>query len=68
VFYRPSYSPELNPDELFNADLKEAITQKAPARRQGELKKAVIKHLRKISQSPVRVQKYCQHALVKYAA
>jgi hypothetical protein len=26
VFYLPSYSPELNPDELLNADLKQRVT------------------------------------------
>lgn len=68
VFYLPSYSPELNPDELLNADLKEAVTKKAPARRKGELKKAVISHLRRIAKSPGRVKKYFEHAPVKYAA
>jgi len=32
VFYLPSYSPELNPDELLNADLKQRVTKAAPAR------------------------------------
>ena len=32
VFYLPSYSPELNPDELLNADLKQRVTTAAPAR------------------------------------
>jgi len=68
VFYLPSYSPELNPDELLNADLKEAVTKKAPARHKGELKKAVISHLRRIGKLPGRVKKYFQHPLVKYAA
>jgi transposase len=31
VFYLPSYSPELNPDERLNADLKHAIGSKVPA-------------------------------------
>lgn len=68
VFYLPSYSPELNPDELLNADLKAAITKQAPARRKGELKKAVVSHLRRIAKSPDRVKKYFEHAPVKYAA
>lgn len=68
VFYLPSYCPELNPDELLNADLKEALTKQAPARRKGDLKKAVISHLRRISKLPERVKKYFQHALVKYAS
>jgi len=31
VFYLPSYSPELNPDVMLNADLKQTATSKAPA-------------------------------------
>jgi len=31
VFYVPSYSPELNPDEMANADIKQAVTKQAPA-------------------------------------
>ena len=31
VFSLPSYSPELNPDEGLNADLKQAVTRKPPA-------------------------------------
>ena len=30
VFYLPSYSPELNPDERLNADLKHEISSKVP--------------------------------------
>ena len=68
VFYLPSYSAELNPDELLNADLKAAITKKAPARHKGELKKAVVSHLHRIAKLPERVKKYFEHAPVKYAA
>ncbi|QRR11826.1 IS630 family transposase (plasmid) [Burkholderia sp. MS455] len=42
VFYLPSYSPELNPDEMLNADLKASITRQAPARTKGHLKKAAM--------------------------
>ena len=31
VHYLPSYSPELNPDEMQNVDLKQAVSSKAPA-------------------------------------
>lgn len=30
VFYLPSYCPELNPDEMLNANLKAAVTSQAP--------------------------------------
>lgn len=68
VFYLPSYSPELNPDECLNADLKQAVTTKAPARSKGQLKKATVAHLRKLSKSPQRIKNYFQHQPVRYAA
>ena len=68
VFYLPSYSPELNPDECLNADLKQAVTAKAPARTKGQMKKAAVAHLRKLSKSPERIKKYFRHGPVRYAA
>lgn len=68
VFYLPSYSPELNPDEMLNAGLKQAITSKAPSRSKGALRKAAISHLRRLHKSPARVRKYFQHRPVRYAA
>ncbi len=68
VFYLPAYSPELNPDEMLNADLKAAVTTKAPARAKGELKKATVSHLRRLQKSPSRVMRYFQHEPVRYAA
>ncbi len=55
VFYLPSYSPQLNPDERLNADLKAVVTRKAPARAKGELKQAAIRHLRRLQKSPQRM-------------
>src|SRR3712207_9394228 len=45
VHYLPPYSPELNPDEGVNADLKQAGPRRAPARSQQQLKTATITHL-----------------------
>lgn len=68
VFYLPSYSPEFNPDEEFCADLKAAVTRKAPARAKGELKKATVSPLRRLQKTPSRVMRYFQHSPVHYAA
>ena len=68
VFYLPAYSPELNPDEMLNADLKAVVTRQAPARAKGDLKKATISHLRRLQKSPKRVMRYFQHGPVRYAA
>ena len=42
VFYLPSYSPELNPDEYLNCDLKAGIHSGKPARNKKQLKKKVL--------------------------
>lgn len=68
LFYLPSYSPELNPEERLNADLKHAIGSKVPARTKAKLKAAAAKHMRTLEQSPERVKKYFQDPRVKYAA
>lgn len=68
VFYLPSYSPELNPDEMANADIKQAVTKRAPARTKAQLVKAAVSHLRSVQKQPARVQSYFQHDPVKYAA
>lgn len=68
VFYLPAYSPELNPDEGLNADLKQAVTRKPPARSKHDLKRSVISHMRRLSQSPSRIRSYFRHEPVRYAA
>jgi transposase len=68
VFYLPSYSPELNPDEMANADLKQAVTKQAPARTKLQLVKATARHLRSVQKQPARIQSYFLHDPVRYAA
>ncbi len=68
VFYLPSYSPELNPNERLNADLKHAITTSVPRRtRQGLLKKTT-EHMKMVKASPERVKTYFKDKHVAYAA
>jgi transposase len=68
VFFLPSYSPELNPDERLNADLKHKITTTAPARTRRKLKAVTIEHMTLIERSPERVIKYFGDPHVSYAA
>jgi transposase len=68
VFYLPSYSPQLNPDEMANADLKQAVTKQTPARTKEELTQAVRSHLRSVQQQPERIRKCVQHGPMRYAA
>ncbi|EIM30422.1 transposase, partial [Microvirga lotononidis] len=68
VFYLPAYSPELNPEECLNADLKQVVTRQAPARSKQQLKRATVSHMRRLSKSPRRVRSYFSHKPVRYAA
>lgn len=68
LFYLPSYSPELNPEERLNAALKQALYTKVPVRTKAKLKAATTEHMQTLESSPERVKKYFQDARVKYAA
>lgn len=68
LFFLPSYSPELNPDEYLNCDLKDGVHSKVPSRSKIDLKKKTLSHLRKIQKSPARVKKYFKHPKIAYAA
>jgi tRNA U34 5-methylaminomethyl-2-thiouridine-forming methyltransferase MnmC len=68
VFYLPSYSPEPNPDEMANADLKQALSKLAPARTKLQLVKPTAVHLRSVQRQPAPIKKYFKHDPVRYAA
>lgn len=68
MFYLPSYSPELNPEERLNADLKQAMRKKVPIRTKAKLRDAANEHMVRLEQSPDRVQSFFQDSPVKYAA
>ena len=68
MFYLPAYRPELNPDEGLNADLKQAVTCKPPARSKDDLKRRVASHMRSLSKRPARIRSYFGHPTFRYAA
>ena len=68
VHYLPSYSPELNPDEGVNADLKQALPRKEPARSKEQLRQASDRHMRSLSRRPQRIRAIFQHPQFRYAA
>ena len=67
VFYLPSYSPQLNPDERLNADLKHAITTRVPARTKAKLKAVATEHMQHLSANVERVKSFFQDPRVRYA-
>jgi transposase len=68
VFHLPAYSPELNPSEGINGDLKQAVPRKPPARSRPELQRNVISHMHKLSKSPKRIRSLFQNPTFRYAA
>ena len=68
VFYLPSYSPELNPEERLNADLKQTIGKKVPVRTKAKLRAATQQHMNMLASNPERVRRFFQDKRVKYAA
>lgn len=68
VFYLPAYSPELNPDEYLNCDLKKGVHSGKPARNKSQLKTKARSHMAMLQRKPNRIKKYFEHEKIKYAA
>ena len=68
IFYLPSYSPEKNPDEYLNCDLKYGLSEKPAPRNQEQLRNNVENHMYMLQENKQRVQKYFNHTDINYAA
>ena len=68
LFFLPSYSPEKNPDEYLNCDLKQGMSAKPAPKNVAKLKENVKLHMEMLSENPERLRKYFNHHDIKYAA
>lgn len=68
LFYLPSYSPEKNPDEYLNCDLKYGLSVKPAPKNDKQLKANVEDHMIMLQDNNLRVQKYFKHKDINYAA
>ena len=68
LFFLPSYSPERNPDEYLNCDLKYGLAQKPSPKNEKQLKKNLRSHMKLLQRNPTRVASYFKHESIKYAA
>jgi transposase len=66
--FLPAYSPELNPDEYLNNDVKANVHRGAMPTDKDELERNTRRHLLKISRSPQRVRSYFRAKKIRYAA
>ena len=69
VFYLPSYSPELNPDEYLNNDLKQAVhgNYGGVSRSKAAIHEKTMSHMRHLQKCPRKVEKLFDHPNVRYA-
>jgi transposase len=68
LFFLPGYSPDLNPDEFLNQDVKSnALGRRRPATR-AEMISGVRSYLRSTQRQPEIVTSYFQAESVRYAA
>ena len=68
LFFLPAYSPDLNPDEHLNSDLKFGIGSKIPSRSKKNLTNAAKEHLKMLNSAPERIVKYFEDPAILYAA
>jgi transposase len=68
VFYLPSYSPERNPDEYLNCDLKEGLSSKPAPRNIEKLEENTRNHMNMLIENPDRVKSYFKAKAIVYAA
>jgi transposase len=68
LFFLPGYSPELNPDELLNQDVKSNTIRKNRPSQQDELVENLRSYLRKHQMQSQIVAKYFQGKHLRYAA
>jgi hypothetical protein len=68
MFNLPAYSPQLNPVEYLNGDVKQGVHDKPPSRNLHQFKQRLMSQLRKLQKLPDRVRSYFQHPSIDYAA
>ena len=67
LFFLPAYSPELNPDELVNQDVKRNIFRNGRAKTKPELMSKLRGFLRSKQRRPGKVKNYFKGKYVAYA-
>ena len=68
IFYLPAYSPELNPDEMLNNDVKANASKSRRPSTKVELIENMRYYLRITQKCPEIVQRFFKESKVAYAA
>ena len=67
LFYLPPYSPEYNPDEYLNSDLKREMSRRPIPKSEKELGSNTRSVLKKTQRNPARIESYFGMKFTKYA-
>jgi transposase len=67
LFFLPAYSPELNPDELVNQDVKSSAFRQEKAKDKSDLMRRTRSFMRSRQRRPERVKRYFLAKYVAYA-
>lgn len=68
LFYLPPYSPDRNPDELLNQELKATVYAAGRPVDKTDLKRKLKAKLYSLQKQPLKIQAYFQKHSVRYAA
>lgn len=68
LVFLPAYSPELNPDEYINGQLKAELRKLPPPRDRETLEKRVLSIMRRLQKLPHRILALFRHPDIAYAA
>jgi transposase len=68
LIFLPSYSPERNPDEYLNNDLKIGLAARQHPKTPKDLLGNIVSHMRMLQKTPEHVIHFFEHPAVKYAA
>src|SRR4030042_1034535 len=67
IFFLPPYSPEHNPDEYMNQDVKAHLREKPMPHSERELKSGLRSYMRRLQWKTDKVAHFFDHELVRYA-
>ena len=68
LFHLPSYSPQLNPEERFKANLKQDMGKRVPLCAKAQLRPAANEAMLMLERTPERAISYFHDRRVRYAA
>lgn len=68
LYYLSSYSPDLNPDEYLNRDLKSNLNNRPLGRAKGKIEAYAMDHMNNLSRDTDRVARLFQADSVRYAS